>query len=281
MQADPTLWCVSAWNDNGFEGMVGESRRLLRTQFFPGLGWLLSRALYKGELEPRWPDEHWDHWMRSEVKHRTSRGRECLYPQVPRSYHAGAKGTFMDWRVHEKYFADIALSSDTSVRWTAADVPLLRSAIVEHGYDEALRARLSRARPLTELAELLSPSNGSDHPVVLWYSQPPREQGATLYRDIAAFFGLWHEMRRGSHQGVHEFRCRGHEVMLANTKVGAQGRSSPFAALAPRTKRHIVSSTVAFGRMVDDFSQSRRGGRSREGVCRLAKLEANGRSMLA
>ena len=250
--------------------MVGESTRLLRTQFFPGLGWLLSRTLYQRELEPRWPDEHWDHWMRSEVKHRTSRGRECLYPQVPRSYHAGARGTFMDWRVHEKYFADIALSLDPAVSWTAADVPLLRSAIVQRAYDEALRARLSRARPLVQLTELLTPSNASDVPVVLWYSQAPREQGATLFRDMAAFFGLWHEMRRGSHEGVHEFRCRGHELLLANTKVGAQGQSSPFAALAPRSKRQVVSSGASFGRMVEEFSRGHGGGQAAS-VCRRAK----------
>ena len=50
MAADPTIWCVSAWNDNGFHGLtsaVHASKRLLRTGFFPGLGWLLSRRLYK------------------------------------------------------------------------------------------------------------------------------------------------------------------------------------------------------------------------------------------
>ena len=82
MQVDPTVWCVSAWNDNGYSGMVREPKRLMRTQYFPGLGWLLSRKLYKGQLEAGWPNEHWDHWMRSETKYRTSGGRECIYPQV-------------------------------------------------------------------------------------------------------------------------------------------------------------------------------------------------------
>ena len=81
-RADPSLWCVAAWNDNGCGGLVRQPHKLLRTGYFPGLGWLLTRSLYKTELEPRWPTEHWDHWMRSETVHRTSRGRECLYPQV-------------------------------------------------------------------------------------------------------------------------------------------------------------------------------------------------------
>ena len=36
----------------------------------PGLGWMLSRKLYKSELEAKWPDESepltWDGWMRED-----------------------------------------------------------------------------------------------------------------------------------------------------------------------------------------------------------------------
>eukprot|EP01042_Synura_sphagnicola_P020124 gene20124-25524_t len=75
---DPTLFLISAWNDNGFEGRVKNPLSLLRTEFFPGLGWLLPRKLYKEELERSWPEEHWDHWLRSA---RTNKGREIAYPQ--------------------------------------------------------------------------------------------------------------------------------------------------------------------------------------------------------
>ncbi len=50
-----------------------------RTGFFPGLGWLLPRALWENELRSKWPRSHWDHWLREETQHK---GRECLYPQV-------------------------------------------------------------------------------------------------------------------------------------------------------------------------------------------------------
>ena len=86
LRVDPSLWCVSAWNDNGFRGLTDAAQaptKLLRTGYFPGLGWLLTRRLWTRELAPAWPREHWDHWMRSEVVHQTSRGRECLIPQVP------------------------------------------------------------------------------------------------------------------------------------------------------------------------------------------------------
>ena len=80
-RADPSLWCVAAWNDNGFGGLVEQPHKLLRTGYFPGLGWLLTRSLYKTELGPRWPRALGPLDALRTV-HRTSRGRECLYPQV-------------------------------------------------------------------------------------------------------------------------------------------------------------------------------------------------------
>ena len=38
--SDPSLWIISAWNDNGFKTKVTDRGALKRTEFFPGLGWL-------------------------------------------------------------------------------------------------------------------------------------------------------------------------------------------------------------------------------------------------
>lgn len=54
---DPTLWCVSAWNDNGKAKLVDTengSPILYRSDFFPGLGWMITKNLWE-ELEPKWP----------------------------------------------------------------------------------------------------------------------------------------------------------------------------------------------------------------------------------
>jgi hypothetical protein len=48
LEQDPTTLIVSAWNDNGFLGKVSDPFQLRRTEYFPGLGWLLPRELYKG-----------------------------------------------------------------------------------------------------------------------------------------------------------------------------------------------------------------------------------------
>lgn len=37
-EADPTIYCITSWNDNGFNGLVSDPRAVLRTDFMPGLG---------------------------------------------------------------------------------------------------------------------------------------------------------------------------------------------------------------------------------------------------
>lgn len=56
LQQDRSLWCVSAWNDNGKAGVIDEraAELLYRTDFFPGLGWMLTRELW-AELAVKWP----------------------------------------------------------------------------------------------------------------------------------------------------------------------------------------------------------------------------------
>ena len=63
MDADPSVYAVSSWNDNGQKIHVSDERRLYRSDFFPGLGWMLHKALWR-ELAPKWPDSYWDDWMR-------------------------------------------------------------------------------------------------------------------------------------------------------------------------------------------------------------------------
>ena len=46
LDADPSLFCVSSWNDHGQARFVRDPLRLLRSDFFPGLGWMLTRAVW-------------------------------------------------------------------------------------------------------------------------------------------------------------------------------------------------------------------------------------------
>ncbi|XP_071537365.1 alpha-1,3-mannosyl-glycoprotein 2-beta-N-acetylglucosaminyltransferase-like [Panulirus ornatus] len=91
LRADPTLWCVSAWNDNGKASLVdvkNGSTLLYRTDFFPGLGWMMTKELWD-ELGPKWPRSYWDDWVRAPEQRAN---RACIRPEVSRTRTFGKKG---------------------------------------------------------------------------------------------------------------------------------------------------------------------------------------------
>ena len=55
LEEDTSLYCVSAWNDQGYEHTSTDPTKLYRVETMPGLGWILKRSLFKEELEPKWP----------------------------------------------------------------------------------------------------------------------------------------------------------------------------------------------------------------------------------
>lgn len=116
LDSDPSLYCVSAWNDQGYENSCQDETLLYRVETMPGLGWMLKRSLFKNELEMQWPDPEqqwdWDMWMR----HKDIRkGRECIIPDVSRTYHFGETGVNMNSYFFQLYFKRHALNRKSNV----------------------------------------------------------------------------------------------------------------------------------------------------------------------
>ncbi|XP_077573933.1 protein O-linked-mannose beta-1,2-N-acetylglucosaminyltransferase 1 isoform X4 [Stigmatopora nigra] len=55
LDEDDSLYCISAWNDLGYEHTAEDPTLLYRVESMPGLGWVLKKSLYKDELESKWP----------------------------------------------------------------------------------------------------------------------------------------------------------------------------------------------------------------------------------
>lgn len=214
LNLDPSLFVVSAWNDNGFRGKVQDPLGLARTEFFPGLGWLLPRALYKSELEMQWPDSHWDHWLRSPAIHRN---REIVYPQVPRTFHNGVFGTFMNMETHNRYFRNIDYNTDRAVAWPRQQQPAASAYVgVMRGPYEARIHSLLQA--CTHVASPLELTSGKAGIYCVWIKAEPEpaEYERPAFEPVAAFFGLWHEHKRSAHRGLHDFFWEDSYVLLLN-----------------------------------------------------------------
>lgn len=111
LRRDETLYCVSAWNDQGYQHTARDPRLLYRIETMPGLGWMLKRDLYKRELEPIWPSTErthdWDMWIRMDS---IRKGRECIIPDISRTYHFGSTGTNINAYFQNLYFSKHAFN---------------------------------------------------------------------------------------------------------------------------------------------------------------------------
>ncbi len=67
LRQDETLLAASAYNDMGQRQNVGDPGRALRSDFFPGLGWMLHKRVWE-ELQPIWPSAYWDDWLREPAR---------------------------------------------------------------------------------------------------------------------------------------------------------------------------------------------------------------------
>ncbi|XP_066958308.1 protein O-linked-mannose beta-1,2-N-acetylglucosaminyltransferase 1-like [Macrobrachium rosenbergii] len=105
LDEDPSLWCISAWNDLSSLHIAHDTRLLRRVETLPGLGWMVTREVAH-ELLLKWPSrykEHdWDLWARSQE---VMNGRECVVPDVGRTFHFGLSGTHSPGLLHVAFFA--------------------------------------------------------------------------------------------------------------------------------------------------------------------------------
>lgn len=92
LDANPNLYCVSAWNDNGKPDFIDNSPKanfkMHYSDFFSGLGWILKKNIWE-EWESKWPKAYWDDWVRLPEQRLN---RACLRPEVSRTYTFGKKG---------------------------------------------------------------------------------------------------------------------------------------------------------------------------------------------
>lgn len=205
LEEDPSLWCASAWNDNGKEGLVDAGRGaelLYRTDFFPGLGWLLLAELWD-ELEPKWPPAFWDDWMRQPEQRR---GRACVRPEVSRTMTFGRKGV-SHGQFYDQYLKFIKLN-DRFVPFTKMDLSYLK----KERYEPAFLRQVYSA-PEIRLDELHREPGAEPGPVRLQY------RGRDSFKALAKALGLMDDLKSGvpraGYRGVVSVVCRGRRVFLA------------------------------------------------------------------
>ena len=206
LETDPSLYCVSAWNDQGYEHTASDPSLVYRVETMPGLGWMLRRGLYTGELEARWPSPDktwdWDMWMRlPEIR----RGRECLIPDVSRTYHFGSSGLNMNTYFHDIYFKKRSFN-------TVRDVELFNvDGLYSDSYEKQLELELAEANVLDpslkspcdpEFFPSLPETGSVDIKANILFISMNNAKDFTTWLALAKCLHVWDLDARGYHRGL-------------------------------------------------------------------------------
>ena len=205
LKADKNLWCVSAWNDNGKSGLIDPNapELLYRTDFFGGLGWMLTKELWN-EIGPKWPRSYWDDWMRQPVQRK---GRACIRPEISRTKTFGkigvSNGLFFD-----KHLKFIQLN-EKPVNFLAHNMTYLMKDQYDNNLDKVLNES-----PVVSLMDLkdrqISPD--IDTVRVIYHTKE-------VFKKIARALGIMDDFKSGvprmAYKGVVSTMYKGRRVFVA------------------------------------------------------------------
>ncbi|XP_050427905.1 alpha-1,3-mannosyl-glycoprotein 2-beta-N-acetylglucosaminyltransferase [Adelges cooleyi] len=204
LQKDRTLWCVSAWNDNGKFALIdrNDPKLLYRTDFFPGLGWMLTRELWI-ELHKKWPNSYWDDWMRHPDQRK---GRSCIRPELSRSKTFGKIGV-SNGLFYDKHLKFIYLN-EVPVDFTKFNLTYL----LKNEYDNNFVGHVYKA-PQVNYNELKTKAIKHNDPVRITYYTKNN------LKSLTKLFGLMDDFKSGvprtAYKGIISFTYENRRVYLA------------------------------------------------------------------
>ncbi|KAK2504177.1 hypothetical protein MC885_007146 [Smutsia gigantea] len=182
LEEDDSLYCISAWNDQGYEHTAEDPALLYRVETMPGLGWVLRKSLYKEELEPKWPTPEklwdWDMWMRMPEQRR---GRECIIPD-------------------EAYFKKHKFNT----------VPGVQLRNVDSLKKEAYEVEIHSKNPCED--SFLPDTEGHTY---VAFIQMEKDDDFTAWTQLAKCLHIWDLDVRGNHRGLWRlFRKKNHFLVV-------------------------------------------------------------------
>jgi beta-1,2-N-acetylglucosaminyltransferase len=198
LERDTTLYCISAWNDLGYQHTAKDPSLLMRLDTMPGLGWMLKRSLFVDELRAKWPKPDqfwdWDMWMRMNEQRK---GRECIVPDISRTFHFGAHGVNMNDYFQDLYFKKHLLST---VPFAKLEVEPMETS----RYEQHLHGLLAESVPIdttrTDVCDFASaiPKGQSQNHVIYMRQTQPHDYDT--WSTLATCFKVWDLDARGFHK---------------------------------------------------------------------------------
>ncbi|KAJ8599347.1 hypothetical protein CTAYLR_005357 [Chrysophaeum taylorii] len=225
LDADKTLLAASAWNDNGQAGKVKAPDKVVRSDFFPGLGWMLTSDVWR-ELEPKWPEGYWDDWLREPAQRK---GRHVLRPEICRTFHLATRGTSNNQ--YGAFLKKIQLYEGDPVDFVARRDELAKTLDLE-AYDTRFGNDLRNARLLASPDDLASLSGpGAVRIEYVTVEDRPGASFPALARRLGIMDNVKAGVPRAAYRGVvqfwHGFRVDHQKIITSRTMAALDDGPAP------------------------------------------------------
>ncbi|KAL9645760.1 hypothetical protein ABK040_003492 [Willaertia magna] len=228
LHEDSSIYAISAYNDNGMKGKAKYDNLVYRTDFFIGLGWLVSRNHWMKEWKFKWPRTHWDHFLRAD---QNRQGRQIIYPEVPRIYHSGYTGTHSTVALYERYFRNhllnpngfspLGISKEDFDKGKYKLYGLDRSNdkftleyLRKDNYNEFIKYLITKSPSTLYLKDPYEITKYTNRNIVFFYEVINRQVNEEWVA-ISEYFELWHSIPiRDEYDGVMHFRWADNLVIV-------------------------------------------------------------------
>lgn len=224
LMSEDSLWCVSAWNDNGLAPYVADLSALFRTDWHPSFAWMMRSATARW-LHDRWPKDHVSQFL---TAHAVRQGRQCVIPEISRVRRLRVASSRSEQVWYDDYVLPVAWNGQER-RVHLGDVTRVMAGHYEQlfisGWPHG--ENLGNTTALSKISDLQKVQRGA------WRLVLDR----SAWKAAAAYFRLsWtgEGPPQGSYQGAVRLRWQGSVLFLIQ-------KGSPLLARAGLTVRHAMS----------------------------------------
>ena len=141
------------------------------------------------------------------------RGRECVVPEISRTYHFGSSGLNMNSYFHDIYFTKHSFNTERDVE--LANVDSVKKVEYEHRLEEEMRG----AEVLNKRNNTISPCSedfysGSKGKVGLLFIKMEHSKDFTSWLALAKCLRIWDLDARGFHRGMWRLHLAGRPLFV-------------------------------------------------------------------
>jgi len=112
--------------------------------------------------------------------------------------------------MHKRYFENIYYNTDPSVRLGA-----MPTSVLSEVYEKALRGEIENGIHVQNAAQLLTKQENGKA-LVLWYDADFSPLKEKAVQSFALEFGIWHQITRSAHKGMHKCVYNENVVFIIN-----------------------------------------------------------------